>query len=194
MRPVRTFKNIRVLGIAESFKKDSELCVLSGIVMRRDFLIDGFSFELCTVGGMDSAQKIENLYKKMNREDINVILINGCIISWFNVVDIDYLYEKIGIPLACISYEHSNGLEKYIRKFEDFENRMKIYKKIGERNKVKIKTGKEVYVRYRGFRNLVEVKAVLDAFTISGAVPEPLKVAKLLSNSLLKFLQDLTKK
>ncbi len=188
MKSVRIFKNIRVLGIAESFKKSSKLCILSGVVMRKDFLIDGFSFEICTVGGLDSAKKIENLYKKLQRNDINVVLINGCIISWFNIIDLDYLYNTIGIPLACISYEHSLGLERYLKNFRDFEERINLYKKIGERTKVKIKTGKHVYVRYRGFRNSAELKAVLDAFTKSGAVPEPLRVARLLSSSLLHFL------
>jgi len=37
-------KGLRGLAIAESFAQNSEKSILAGIVMRRDFVIDGFVF------------------------------------------------------------------------------------------------------------------------------------------------------
>ncbi|MEM0259499.1 MAG: DUF99 family protein, partial [Thermoproteota archaeon] len=42
-------KAIRVLGIAESFRETSKKSILAGVVMRGDFLIDGFSFSFVTL-------------------------------------------------------------------------------------------------------------------------------------------------
>ena len=37
-------KGLRGLAIAESFKQNSVKSIFSGVVMRRDFVIDGFVF------------------------------------------------------------------------------------------------------------------------------------------------------
>ena len=44
-------KGVRVLGVAESFRKNlSDKAILAGIVMRGDMIIDGIVFGECTVG------------------------------------------------------------------------------------------------------------------------------------------------
>jgi endonuclease V-like protein UPF0215 family len=43
-------KGIRVLGIAESFKRGEEKSVLAGVVMRSDNIIDGVAFDRIAVG------------------------------------------------------------------------------------------------------------------------------------------------
>ena len=37
-------RGLRGLAIAESFRPNSERSILSGLIMRRDFVIDGFVF------------------------------------------------------------------------------------------------------------------------------------------------------
>ncbi|MDW0243115.1 MAG: DUF99 family protein, partial [Nitrososphaeraceae archaeon] len=37
-------KGLRVLAIAESFRKHDTKSILAGIVMRRDFVVDGFVY------------------------------------------------------------------------------------------------------------------------------------------------------
>ena len=51
-------RGIRVLGIAESFRKTSTCSTLAGTVMRRDLIIDGFVFGNATIEGNDSTQNI----------------------------------------------------------------------------------------------------------------------------------------
>ena len=55
--------------------------------MRKDLRIDGFSFGNVTVGGMDATDSILGMVRWLNRRDINVIMLSGCVIAWFNVVD-----------------------------------------------------------------------------------------------------------
>ena len=185
--PVSVYKKaIRCLGIAESFVKGvSKKSVLAGVVMRTDLVIDGFSFARITVGGMDATKGVIEVYEKLKRKDINLMMLNGCIISWYNVIDLPYVYEKLKVPLICVTYEESKGIEEFFRKyFEDAEERIRIYRKNGERIPIKLKTGHKVYVRFFGL-TLKEVKVILNRFTRVGSIPEPLRVAKLLARSVL---------
>jgi len=180
-------KGIRVLGISESFvKQKTKRSILTGVVMRADGIIDGFGIYTTTVGGLDATKSVISLYENLKRKDVNVIFLNGCIISWFNVIDLKKVYEKVGLPLLCVTYEESEGLEKYFKEyFKDWEERFDIYLRNGEREKIEIKTGKTVFTRSLGLEK-DEVKRILDKFTLDGAIPEPLRVARLLANSVLK--------
>jgi endonuclease V-like protein UPF0215 family len=180
-------KGLRALGIAESFKKgEGERAVLAGVVMRGDLQIDGFGLSTITVGGLDGTEGVLDIFKNLDRTDINVVLLNGCVISLFNLVDIFKVFEEVGVPVICVTYEESEGLEKYFEEFEDCEKRMEIYRRLGERTSVELHTGHEILVRAIGIEEERDVKALLDRFTLQGAIPEPLKVARLLARSVYK--------
>ena len=66
MRPLHLEKKgLRGLAIAESFRQNSEKSILSGIVMRRDFLIDGFVFGTTTINGDDATDAILKMYDEI---------------------------------------------------------------------------------------------------------------------------------
>jgi len=183
-------KAFRAFGISESFVKGvSQSSVLAGVVMRADMAIDGFAFCRTTVGGMDATEKVVGMHKSLERDDINLLLLNGCVISWYNVVDLPKVAEETGLPLVCVTYEESEGLEKYFRELFplDWERRVEIYRKNKERTPLELKTGHIVYVRFIGM-NQQEATGALNKFTSHGRVPEPLRVARLLARSVVKTL------
>lgn len=180
-------KGLRVLGIAESFRKSEEKSVLAGVVMRGDLQIDGFAVSNITVGGMDATEGVLGIYEELGRRDINAVFLNGCVISWFNIIDLNRVFKELKLPLVCVTYEESEGLEKYIKEyFQDWMERVKAYAALGARRKIKLHTDHEILVRYLGIEKEKEVKALLDKFTLQGAVPEPLKVARLLARALIE--------
>ncbi|MEX2704381.1 MAG: DUF99 family protein [Candidatus Freyrarchaeum guaymaensis] len=178
---------VRVLGIAESFVKGvSRKSVLAGVVMRGDLQIDGFSFSTVTVGGMDATEGVVRVYKNLGRSDIRFVFLNGCVISWFNIVDLDRVYGELGTPLVCVTYEESKGLEKYLREyFDDWQRRLELYNNLGAREPIRLHTGYEIYVRYLGLSREEAVR-VLNKFTLQGSIPEPLKTARLLSRAIIR--------
>ncbi len=183
-------KAVRALGISESFVKgESKKSVLAGVVMRTDKAVDGFAFSTITVGGMDATEKIIEMYRTLGREDINLLMLNGCVISWYNVVDLHKVAEETGLPLLCVTYEESEGLEKYFEELfpQDWERRVEIYHKNKERTLLKLDTGYTVYVRFINM-SLEEAKGIINKFTSHGAVPEPLRVARLLARSVFRTL------
>lgn len=180
-------KAIRALGVAESFYETSKKSILAGVVMRGDFLIDGFSFSFVTLRGNDATNSVINLYTKLNRKDINVLMLGGVVISLYNIVDVSKLYESLKIPIIAITYNESEGLEEHIiRNFpNDYQEKLEAYKRLGKREKLVLKTNKEVFVRTEGI-DLESCKALLDRFTLNGKIPEPIRVARLLARSLLR--------
>jgi hypothetical protein len=184
-------RGLRVLGIAESFEKGkSERSVLGGVVMRGDLQIDGFALSTIAVGGMDATEGVLRLFQRLGRRDINCLLLNGCVIAWFNIVDLERVHTELQIPLLCITYEPSEGLEPFLEEnFPDGEERIRAYRRLGERTPVLLETGHKVWVRPFGLEER-EAKSLLDRLTLQGAVPEPLKVARLLSRSALRLLVE----
>jgi hypothetical protein len=180
-------KGIRALGIAESFQKGaSDKAVLAGVVMRGDMQIDGFKISEITLGGLDATDGVLEIFRGLGRKDINVILLNGCVISLFNIIDMEEVYAELALPIVCVTYEESEGLERYFKEFDDSEARLEIYRRLGERTPIRLHTGHRVLVRYIGIE-MREVQLLLDKFTLQGAIPEPLRVARILARSIFEF-------
>ena len=179
-------KGLRGLAIAESFLQNSKKSVLAGVVMRRDFVIDGFVFGKATLEGNDATDEILKMYKKLSRPDISYILISGIIISMYNIVDLKRISKELEIPVIGITYEDSKGIEDAIRHhFPDtFESKIQKYKQLGARDKIKLHTSFDVYVRREGCE-LSDVTHLLNELTLQGSFPEPVRVAQILAKTLL---------
>jgi endonuclease V-like protein UPF0215 family len=182
-------KGIRALGIAESFNpKIDKKSLLAGIVMRKDYIIDGITFETTTVGGEDSTEKVIQLYKSFERSDINIIMLSGAIISYYNIVDIDEVHSKTQVPLICLSYRETKGIEDSIReKFGENSAKLEKYRRLGERKKILLRTGKSVFIRTLGISD-DDAKSIIQDFLLQGRYPEPVRVASLLASSCRKLL------
>jgi endonuclease V-like protein UPF0215 family len=176
---------LRILGIAESFKRSDKSSHLAGIVMRSDLRIDGVAFSLIKVGGEDANDGVFKIFKELDREDINVILLNGAVIGWFNIFDLQAIFDELKIPLLCLTYEESAGLEKFIEEhFPNDQEKMQRYWRLGKREPIALKTNYRVYARSFGI-SLEEARILLNKLTLDGRVPEPLRVARLLARASL---------
>lgn len=183
---------IRVFGVAESFRKSDSLSVLAGVVMRADLVIDGFAFGEATVGGDDSTERLLRLYRRLAREDVNVIMLSGCVISLYNIVDVDSLASRSGVPVIALTYRESRGIEGAIRHhFPDPARKLELYRKLGERVPMKMHTGYRVFTRLAGISEGDAIR-VLDAFAMQGGLPEPVRVAKLLAHARRSSGQPVT--
>ena len=178
---------IRSLGVAESFREGQRASVLAGVVMRSDFVIDGAALGRTEVGGDDATRSILALFRRLHRNDVNVILVSGAILSLYNIVDVDTLSARTGVPVICLTYKETAGIEGSIRRHfpEGADEKLEAYRMLGERVGVKLKTGRVVFVRTAGLGG--EAKGVLDAFTLQGSVPEPVRVAKLLARAAMAW-------
>ena len=180
-------KGIRALGIAESFRKDAgRRSILGGVVMRSDLVVDGFVFGYATLEGDDATDAVLDMFRRLNRNDVNVIMLCGAVISLYNIIDVDKVGEETETPVICITFEESEGLEPHIkRRFpQSWKAKTEAYRRLGGREATELKTGYKIYVRTHGLDQL-QAKRTLDKFTLQGAIPEPVRLARLLAKAKL---------
>lgn len=170
-------KGLRVLGIAESYSGRSQ-STLAGIVMRKDLVIDGTVFSRVSVGGMDATDAILSMVRSLGRGDIGAVMLSGCVIAFFNIIDPEKVCAETGLPVICVTYENSEGLDGDIRHhFPDEENRLAAYLRLGERAAFELPGG-TVFLRSWGI-GPEDAGRLVAAFTAEGKVPEPLRVARI---------------
>jgi len=180
-------KGLRGLAIAESFKPNSKKSIFSGIVMRRDFVIDDFVFGSATLEGDDATDAILKMYDELQRPDISYLLISGLIVSMYNIINIKKLFDSLKIPVIGISYNDSLGIEDALKHHfpDSFKSKINSYHKLGEREKITLSTSHDVFVRIEGCE-LSDVTHLLNDLTLHGSVPEPIRVSQLLAKRLLQ--------
>ncbi|MDE1770154.1 MAG: DUF99 family protein [Thaumarchaeota archaeon] len=177
-------KGLRGLAIAESFKPGDDASRLAGVVIRRDFIIDGFVFGKCTIEGDDATDAILDMYSRLNRDDISYIIISGLIISMYNIIDIKKIWEVTKIPIIAVSYGESEGIEDAIRHHfpNSYEKKLEQYGKLGKRMEITLHTGHKLFLRNEGC-TYDKVIPFLDGLTLQGSIPEPVRVAQILART-----------
>jgi endonuclease V-like protein UPF0215 family len=186
-------RGVRVIGVSESFKRTQSRSVVVGIVMRGDYRIDGFGVCQPKIGGTDSTESLVKMFQRLERQDIRAWILGGSVISWFNVVDIVELHRITEIPVVCVTYHPSEGIEKYLKEYfpEDWESRLRILERAGERTPIGLDTGHAAFLTTAGV-GVSRAKRLLDLFTLDGRIPEPVRVARLTAAGLYRdiFTED----
>ncbi len=165
----------RALGIAESYRGAES--TLAGCVVRADGVVDGFTFGSCTVGGTDA---VLDLFSRLDREDVQFLLVAGIAPAWFNLLDLHRLYDGTGLPALSVSFEPSKGLEAGIEDAftgEARDRRVATYRAQPPRNPVVV-GDERLFVRAVGLADDRGAE-VVRAFTREGGRPEPVRVARL---------------
>jgi endonuclease V-like protein UPF0215 family len=180
-------KGLRALGIAESYSGRS-VSRLAGVVMRKDLRVDGFCFSTVTVGGMDATASVLRMVHDLERNDINVIMLSGCVIAWFNIINPALIATETKIPVICVTYEDSEGInEDILHHFPDDTVRISAYAELGERVPVELHTHQTIFIRCWGIDSRDGARLCND-FTLEGKMPEPLRVARLCARKLIHVL------
>ncbi len=182
-------RGLRALGIAESFSGRAS-STMAGVVMRKDLRIDGVAIASLTVGGMDATDAVLSIIASLGRRDINVIMVSGSVIAWYNILDLEAISGKTGLPLIVVTYEDSGGLEgDIIHHFPGDEARLKAYRNLGERVPVLLRDGSKVFIRAAGL-SPEDAARILRDFTRDGKVPEPVRVARLVARGAMRWHRD----
>ena len=173
-----------MLGVAESFRQGEASSLLAGVVMRGDLVLDGFAFGRTSVGGDDATRGVLSLYRQLGRNDVNLVMVSGAILSLYNIIDIDELAAKTKLPVVCLTYKETSGIEdSIVRHFpEGKKEKLAAYRKLGPRKRFRLSSGFAVYARTAGIKDSDALK-VVDMFTLQGSLPEPVRVAKLLARA-----------
>jgi len=180
----------RALGIAASDATDrSQLC---GAVVRADRVVDDLVFVTCTVGGSDATAACCELWDRLDRPDVQWLLVAGIAPAWFNLVDLTALADHAERPVVAVSFEASAGLDGALHEQFDgpaLDRRLEIYRQLPPRTRVSV--GDDA-VFIRAVRIDTDPAAtVVRTFTPDGSGrPEPLRVARLAARAGRQQLFD----
>jgi endonuclease V-like protein UPF0215 family len=139
------------------------------------------------IEGNDSTQNILSMYRSLKRNDINCIMLDGLVISMYNIINGKELWEYTNLPVIAITFKDSKGLEGIIQHHFSNESKLKLeqYRKLGQRDKILLKTGKVLFVRYWGLTSK-EASTIINSFTLQGSIPEPVRIAKLAAGASMR--------
>ncbi|MBI2661800.1 DUF99 family protein [Candidatus Woesearchaeota archaeon] len=177
-------KEIRIIGIDDSafakFSKGKVLVV--GAVMRGGNILDGILSTKVEIDGDDSTSKLTEMINKSRfKAQLRCIFLDGIALAGFNVVDINELNRKTGIPVVTI-----------IRKYPDFNKIKETLARINMQHKIKlienagepVKIGK-IFVQIAGI-NTWKLKEILKLACTRSHIPEPLRLAHLIATGVVK--------
>lgn len=151
--------------------------------MRRDLVIDGFALASAELGGDDATGQIAAMHAGLGRPDIGLIAVSGTAISLYNMVDLRRLHAESGVPAVGVSYgEAAAGGAALAMRLAGDAARAESLRRQGPRARVRLHTSHDLFVRCAGC-GAAQAGRLLDSMTLQGAVPEPLRIARLLARA-----------
>lgn len=176
---------IRILGIDDSALFNEKVMIVGAIFRGGDW-IDGVLRSEITKDGLDATEIICNMINtSRHHSQIRVVILDGITYGGFNVVDIQVLYRKTGVPVIVImrSYPDFEKIKSALKNFHDGDDRWEIIKRAGDIEKI---SGKKntVYIQRAGI-GLETVKKIIQLTSIRSNIPEPLRVAHLIATGII---------
>ena len=177
-------QEIRVIGIDDSpfnkFKEKEALAI--GVVMRGGKCIDGILSTKVEVDGNDATTKLAEMINKSKfRLQLRCLFLDGIALAGFNVVDINELSKKTGIPVVTI-----------IRRKPDVARIKEVLNKLNQKGKIVLldKAGSvvkigHIYAQPVGI-SIEKLKEILKLVCTRSNIPEPLRLAHLIASGVVK--------
>lgn len=73
----------RALGVAESYRgEEGTTSTLAGAVVRADRAVEDFVFGECAIGGRDSTDAIVDMWRALDRPDVQYVFLAGVAPAW----------------------------------------------------------------------------------------------------------------
>lgn len=180
---------IRAIGIDDGqFVPHSKSQVLVvGIVFRGGYWLDGVMSTQISNDGLDGTKRISTMIlESPHYKQLRVIILNGITFAGLNVVDIQELNAKTGLPVIAVTSRKPNLAEVHaaINHLPDSQKRWSAVLNAGKLYSLKTKNGKnKIYFEVAGISKSIAEEILLLTSTRS-KIPEALRVAHLVASGL----------
>jgi hypothetical protein len=181
-------QQIRVLGIDDSpFKFKDERALVVGALVRVPNYLEGLMKTEVAVDGTDATAELLGMVTRSRyRDQIKAVMIDGIAVAGFNVIDVEALHASLKIPVITVTRDRPDfgKMEAALRKyFDDWKQR---YELISKLELIEIGTEhKPVYACGPGLGR-AEIEKLVRMTTIRGSIPEPLRIAHLVSTAMVR--------
>lgn len=189
-KPFRSIKSeIRVLGVDDGVfvphVKGSALVV--GVVFRGGSWLDGVMHTSVEVDGFDAADKISSMVlASPHYKQLRVIMLDGVTFAGFNVVDIQVLGDKTGLPVIAVTRDKPdlNEIHAALANLSDSKMRWQAFVHAGEM--IAVSSGKRnerIYMCLSGLSK-EDAARIIQLTSTRSNIPEPLRVAHLIASGI----------
>lgn len=180
-------KEIRVLGIDDApFEKGEEEVLVIGAFFRGGEWMDGVMSTKAEVDGEDATVKlIEMINKSKFKEQLQAVLLDGIAFGGFNVVNIESLNKRTGVPVIVAVRKKPDffKLEKTLKKL-GMGKKYLLMKKAGKPKEVRLKIG-SVFIQSMGISQK-EATEIIKICCTRSYLPEPIRAAHLIGAGIVK--------
>ncbi|KYK29763.1 hypothetical protein AYK20_00065 [Thermoplasmatales archaeon SG8-52-1] len=181
-------KQIRLLGVDDSpFTFTDKFATIIGVIMRGGNYLECVIKNKVTIDGDDATSVCKDMIKNTkHRKQLKAMLLDGIALGGFNIVDINEIYKSTNLPVITITRDkpNFNKMEEALKKnFIDWEKRLNIIKN-GDIHEI-LTSHNPIYIKCSGI-NIKEAKEIIKISTIRGVIPEPIRVAHLISSGIIR--------
>lgn len=183
---------IRVLGVDDGvFVPHTKGSVdVVGVVFRGGYWLDGAMRTEIQIDGTDATEKIAlMILNSSHHKQLRVVMLNGITFAGFNVVDIQELSRRVGLPVIAVTREKPNfeEIRAALENLPKSEERWSAIKKAGEILEVQTREGEEpVYMQIAEISRDDAERIVRKTSTRSN-IPEALRVAHVIASGLTRI-------
>jgi len=182
MKDKKIKKEVRILGIDDApfdkYKDKSTLVVMT--MFRGGLYLDGVLSSKVRVDGNNSTKKIiETINKCKFKPQLQAILLDGIALGGFNIIDVQKVNKKTGLPVIVVMREYPNiqDIKDALKKIKK-ERKIKLLEKAGQIHKV----GK-IFIQIVGI-DLEHARQIIKVTCTRSYIPEPIRVAHLIGGGI----------
>ncbi|MEM3851604.1 MAG: DUF99 family protein [Methanomassiliicoccales archaeon] len=179
-------RQTRVIAFDDGrFSSRSGQVPVVGIVARLPSYVEAAVISACEIDGKDATERvIETVASSRLKEQIRAIMIDGIAFGGFNVIDLEEVKRKTGVPLISVT-RHMPDLEAIrdalVKHFDDWERR---FSTIKQYTPYRLETPRwKLYVSSAGMSKK-ETLELVDASIVRGNYPEPLRLAHIFAGAV----------
>ncbi|MGQ9514602.1 MAG: endonuclease dU [Thermoproteota archaeon] len=182
-------REIRVIGIDDgpfNPARDRK-CLLIGAIYRGCYSLEGVEATFIDVDGTDVTNKIVKMITgSKHKGQLRTIMLSGITFAGFNVADPFEISERTGLPVITM-IEKEPDLDRIrdaLQKLPNYRLRWQIIRKMGMPLPLRIQPRRRpLYVQPVNI-SLEQAKEIIEKTRSRSAIPEPLRVAHLISSAI----------
>jgi endonuclease V-like protein UPF0215 family len=132
--------------------------------------------------GSDAAERLAGLVARSRfAEHVQLVMLQGIALAGFNVVDVVYLHEQLGLPVLVVSRKPPNLAAvqaALLNRVREGAQKWALIERLAPPEPLG-----HVYIQRVGL-SLEEARATVERFTLHGYTPEPLRIAHLIARAV----------
>ncbi len=183
---------MRVLAVDDGpFRFGDEAALLVGLVVRGTGYLEAVLTTTVSLEELDATEVIAGLVEGCRqRGQLKAVLLDGLTFAGFNVVDIEALHRRTGIPVVTAvdkSPDHDSILKALKGRFPDWEER---WRRLSgpETHRIELPDGAALTCHLAGISE-GDARQLLRVTTLRGHLPEALRMADLVASGLPRLAE-----